>query len=159
MRKPKTASEPKRREVLIALGTGGLAVATICLLPKTGTADAPAVAEAIRNLIGDKTPEEGRVSVELTQIAENGNSVPLSIEVDSPMTEQDHCKAVHVFAELNPLPNVASFNFTPACGKAAASTRMRLARTQKVVAVAEMSDGSVYMTTAEVTVTIGGCGA
>ncbi len=106
----------------------------------------------------DRAPQDGRITLELPQIAENGNTVPLSIEVDSPMTAQDYCKAVHIFAEGNPRPDVASIHFTPACGRAVASTRMRLAKTQNVVAIAEMSDGSVYMTKAEVKVTIGGCG-
>ena len=84
--------------------------------------------------------------------------MPLTVEIDSPMSDQDYCKAVHIFAEGNPLPNVATFRFTPACGQATASTRIRLAKTQNVVAVAEMSNGDVYMSKAEVKVTIGGCG-
>ena len=84
--------------------------------------------------------------------------MPIAFEIDSPMTESDYVKAVHIFAEKNPLPNVASFHFTLRSGKARASTRMRLAKTQNVVAVVEMSDGSVYMAKTEVKVTIGGCG-
>jgi sulfur-oxidizing protein SoxY len=128
------------------------------LLPAGAKADSAAVAKAMKELIGDATPREGRITLELPQIAENGNTVPLTVEVASPMTEQDHCKAVHIFSEQNPLPNVASFRFTPACGQATASTRIRLAKTQNVIAVAEMSDGSVHMAKAEVKVTIGGCG-
>ena len=116
------------------------------------------VLQACAEVLDGKTPQAGRITLELPQIAENGNTVPISVEVDSPMTEQDYCKAVHLFADKNPLPDVASINFTPVCGKAKASTRMRLAKTQNVVAVAEMSDGSVYTAKAEVKVTIGGCG-
>lgn len=150
--------QQNRREVLIALGAGGLAVATITLLPKGARADTPAAKAAMKALIGDKTPQEGRIALELPQIAENGNTVSLTVDVDSPMTEQDFVKAVHIFAEQNPLPDVASFRFTPACGKAVASTRIRLAKTQNVIAVAEMSGGDIYMAQAEVKVTIGGCG-
>jgi len=147
-----------RRQAMIVVGGGGLAVAGLALLPQAALADAGAVAEAMKGLIGDRKPQEGRITLDLPQIAENGNTVPLTVEIDSPMTEQDYCKAVHVLADKNPRPDVATFRFTPACGKAAASTRMRLAKTQNVVAVAEMSDGSVYMAKSEVKVTIGGCG-
>jgi sulfur-oxidizing protein SoxY len=147
-----------RRQALIVVGAGGLAAAGLTLLPQAALADAAAVDEAIKKLIGGKTPQAGRITLDLPQIAENGNTVPITVEVDSPMTGQDYCKAVHLFADKNPRPEVASINFTPACGKAKASTRMRLAKTQNVVAVAEMSDGSVYMAKAEVKVTIGGCG-
>ena len=97
-------------------------------------------------------------SLELPQIAENGNTVPLSIEVESPMSNSDHVKAVHIFAEGNPAPEVASFHFSPANGIAKASVRIRLAQTQNVIAVAELSDGSILQATTEVKVTIGGCG-
>ncbi len=150
--------QQSRREVLIALGAGVTAVATLTMLPNAAWADAAAVDEAIKERIGNATPKEGRITLDLPQIAENGNTVPLSVAVDSPMTDQDYCKAVHLFAEKNPLPNVGSFHFTPASGQASASTRIRLARTQKIVAVAEMSNGEVYMSKAEVKVTIGGCG-
>ena len=94
----------------------------------------------------------------MPQIAENGNSVPVTVSVDSPMTADNYVKAVHIVAEANPDPAVASFQFTPMSGKAEVSTRMRLARTQQIVAVAEMSDGSIYSAKTEVKVTIGGCG-
>ncbi len=155
----RTASmAPTRRQMLITLGGGGVALATLTMLPALGRADATAVDAAIKELVGDGTLAEGRIALDLPQIAENGNTVPLTVEVDSPMTDQDYVKAVHIFAEGNPLPNVASFHFTPANGKAMAATRIRLAKTQNVVAVAEMSDGKIYQAKAEVKVTIGGCG-
>ncbi len=135
-----------------------MAVAGMILVPRAVLADVAAMRAAIKERIGDATPIEGRISLELPQIAENGNTVPLTIEVDSPMTEQDYVKAVHVFAEENPLPEVATFNFGPRSGKARASTRMRLLKTQNVVAIAEMSGGDVYMSKVQVKVTIGGCG-
>jgi sulfur-oxidizing protein SoxY len=107
--------------------------------------------------VGGTEPEPGRVVLTLPEIAEDGSSVPIEVSVESPMTEADHVKAIHVFAEGNPQPEVVSFHFTPASGRAAASTRMRLAKTQNVIALAETSDGSLYRTSREVQVTIGGC--
>ena len=153
-----TPQDPQRRRLLIGLGAGGLAAVGMTLVPRAVLADAESMAAAIEERIGDAATKEGRISLELPQIAENGNTVPIALEVDSPMTESDYVKAVHVFAEKNPLPNVATFRFTPRSGKARASTRMRMAKTQNIVAVAEMSDGSVYMAKTEVKVTIGGCG-
>ena len=153
----KTQKYP-RRKVLALAGTGIIAVAGIGILPGAANADAAAVAKAIKEMIGDKKTKTGRIKMELPQIAENGNTVPMGFEVESPMTESDYVKAVHIFAEKNPQPNVATYRFTPDSGKAKVSTRMRLRKTQNVVAVAEMSDGSVYMVKTPVKVTIGGCG-
>ena len=114
--------------------------------------------EAMKKVVGDAKPAESKVTVTLPEIAENGNTVPFSISVDSPMTDSDHVKTVHVFATGNPRPDVASFLFSPASGKAAVSSRMRLGKTQDVVAVAQMSDGKFYMAKRTVKVTIGGCG-
>lgn len=147
-----------RRQVLLAglglaLGAVGLAAGA-----RPAAADLAAVQKAMKALLGDRQPQEGRVSIDAPEIAENGNTVPVTVEVDSPMTEDDYVEAVHIFAEGNPRPEVASFHFMPANGEAVASTRIRLARTQNLYAVAEMSDGSVYMAKREVKVTIGGCG-
>jgi sulfur-oxidizing protein SoxY len=150
--------ELSRRDVLASAGAGLAALAAVAAAPRPASATVEDVQAAMSKLIGDKTPQEGRVAIKLPEIAENGNTVPLSIEVESPMSEADYVKAVHVFAEGNPRPDVASFRFTPRSGRALASTRMRLAKTQNVVAVAEMSDGSVYMAKRQVKVTIGGCG-
>jgi sulfur-oxidizing protein SoxY len=147
-----------RRRLLIAAGGGGAAMAAMTLVPGLVLADAASVAESIKALIGDAATNQGRIELDLPQIAENGNTVPISISIDSPMTADDYVKAVHIFAEGNPRPDVASFHFTPACGEATCSTRIRLAKTQNIVAVAEMSDGAVYLAKAEVKVTIGGCG-
>jgi sulfur-oxidizing protein SoxY len=132
---------------LVAVLAPGLAIAS----PETVEAE-------LKKLLGDRKPAEGKVKIDAPQIAENGLVVPITVEVESPMTEASHVKAVHVFADGNPLPGVASFKFSPASGKAMASTRMRLAQTQNIVCIAEMSDGAVHMAKAEVKVTIGGCG-
>jgi len=98
------------------------------------------------------------VSLELPEIAENGNTVPFGVSVESPMTEKDYVKSVHVFAEKNPNPEVVVFNFTPMSGKASAKSRMRLATTQDVIAIATMSSGALFIGKRTVKVTIGGCG-
>lgn len=147
-----------RRQVLLA-GLGAVVAAgTAGSLARPAMADLAAVQKAMAALLGDRQPQEGRVKIDAPEIAENGNTVPLTVEVDSPMTEQDYVKTVHIFADGNPRPEVASFHFTPASGEAVASTRIRLAKTQNLYAVAEMSDGSLYMAKREVKVTIGGCG-
>lgn len=158
MHKAQARTTLTRRDVLAFAGAGAAVLVGLQIAPRAANATAESVMEAIRERIGDKTTQEGRVSLKLPEIAENGNTVPLTVSVDSPMSEKDYVKAVHVFAEENPLPNVATFKFTPASGVAVASTRMRLLKTQDVVAVAEMSDGSVYMARRTVKVTIGGCG-
>lgn len=143
------------RRALLA-SAGGLAV--IAFAPAVAFADAKMVADEIKRLIGDKALKEGRIKLDVPTIAENGLVVPLSFEVDSPMTEADYVKSVHFLADGNPNPGVASFTFTPLAPKAAGSIRIRLAQTQNIVALAEMSNGDVYTVKKEVKVTIGGCG-
>ena len=151
-----------RRQFIITVGAASAAAASLGVLPGDALgAEEPETAEdEIRRLVGDKELADGSgiIAMDLPQIAENGNTVPLEISVESAMTDDDYVTAVHIVAEGNPRPGVASFHFTPANGRAQASTRMRLAKTQKVIAIAEMSDGKAYMTQAEVKVTIGGCG-
>ncbi len=112
----------------------------------------------MKKLLAGRTPKQGGITLDVPAIAENGMVVPLNIAAESPMTDADHIKTLHVFAEGNPNPMVASFSFTPECGRAAASTRMRLAQTQNIVVLAETSTGEVRVANAEVKVTIGGCG-
>ncbi|MFQ3622453.1 MAG: thiosulfate oxidation carrier protein SoxY [Acetobacteraceae bacterium] len=139
-------------------GTAG-AVVAVALSPKPASASLqPATQAAIRSAVGERPMTEGRITLRVPAIAENGNTVPLTVLVESPMTAADHVKAVHLFADRNPTPDIASFRFTPSCGRAEASTRIRLGETQDVIAVAEMSDGTVFVGRQEVKVTIGGCG-
>lgn len=144
-----------RRETLTLAAIAGFAAA---LAPRMAFADEKAVAAEITKLYGEKKLDSGKIKLDVPEIAENGLVVPINIEVESPMTDADYVKAVHVYADGNPLPGVITYRFTPACGKAAASTRMRLAQTQNIVCVAEMSNGALYTTKANVKVTIGGCG-
>lgn len=144
-----------RREAMI-LGAGAGAV----LLTGAGSAfaDAAEVETLMSEFTGGATPETGRISLTAPEIAENGNTVPISVAVESPMTAGDYVADVLILADGNPRAGVATFHFTAMSGVAAASTRMRLAKTQNVIAVAKMSDGSVFMDQREVKVTIGGCG-
>lgn len=158
MSKEEALKKLSRREaLLLAAGATMVAAGGVTLT----WADAKAASkadDAIMKMVGDKKLMEGKIKFDLPQIAENGNTVPIKFSVDSPMTDADHVKAVHLFADGNPLPDVATLHFSPMNGKAEASTRIRLARTQNLVAVAEMSDGSVYKAAQEIKVTIGGCG-
>lgn len=144
-----------RRETLRA---GAIGAAALALAPRLAHADAATVEAEIKKLYGDKKPGSGKVKLDVPQIAENGLVVPINVEVESPMTAADFVKSVHVFADGNPLPGVISYTFTPESGRASASARMRLAQTQNILCIAEMSDGKLYSATTQVKVTIGGCG-
>ena len=150
-----TRRNTSRRRVLAVGALGGIVAA---LAPRLAVAKPEDVAAAIKKLYGDKAIAAGKVKLEMPQIAENGNVVPMTVTVDSPMTDGDYVKAVHVFAEGNPIPAVATFYFTPMSAKAVCSTRIRMATTQNIVAVAETSKGALYTGKTEVKVTIGGCG-
>lgn len=144
-----------RRSVL-----GRLAAGAALLAPGVAWADEriEAARAAIAKLVGTLALEEGGITLKTPAIAENGNTVPVSFTVDAPFTADSYVRAVHLIAEENPQPEVASFFFTPANGKASASTRIRLAKTQRVIAIAELSDGRALQVAKEVKVTIGGCG-
>ena len=141
------------------LGTSA-AIAVAAFFGSTGRAFATIedVEKAISEFGGGATAEEGVITLTAPEIAENGNSVPISVAVESAMTDDDYVESVLILAVDNPTAKVATFHFTPASGKAVGSTRMRLAQTQDVVAVAKMSDGTLYKDTRNVKVTIGGCG-
>ena len=144
-----------RRSTLTA---GALAAFASLLGARLAFADEKAVMAEIKKLYGDKPMAQGKIKLDVPEIAENGLVVPVNVEVESPMTEADYVKAVHIYADGNPQPGIVSYSFTPACGKASAATRMRLAQTQNIVCVAEMSNGALHMAKANVKVTIGGCG-
>lgn len=111
----------------------------------------------IREVSGNGTLQTGRVTLTLPPLAESGNSVPLKVYVESPMTLTDHVQSIHIFSERNPRPVIARFHLSPRAGRAEVSTRIRLAGTQEVVAVAVMSDGSSWSGSAHVVVTAGAC--
>jgi sulfur-oxidizing protein SoxY len=143
-----------------ALGLCAGAAAVAALGPGIGSAlaDEAAAEKSLMDFTGGKQPETGRITLKAPEIAENGNTVPVTVTVDSEMTEASYVQSVMLLADGNPNPGVATFHFSPMSGRASATTRMRLAKTQNVIAVALMSDGSVYMDKKQVKVTIGGCG-
>ena len=146
-----------RRETLKL--TGAIAAFAAVGVPAGAFANTdPTAADLIREFTSGAEISDGKVSLTTPEIAENGNTVPIEVSVESPMTADDHVAEVLVVAEGNPRPGVATFKFTELSGEALASTRIRLAKTQDVVAVAKMSDGSFYRATNTVKVTIGGCG-
>ncbi|MGC1695907.1 MAG: thiosulfate oxidation carrier protein SoxY [Pseudolabrys sp.] len=145
------------RRATLMLGT---AVAALSVLGWGGRAQAGAkeAAEQIAKFTGGKTAVSGKISIELPEIAENGNTVPLQVTVDAPMTADNYVSEVMVVAEGNPNPGVATFHFSPLSGKAQAATRIRLAATQNIVVVAKTSKGEFFTGQKAVKVTIGGCG-
>ena len=146
-----------RRRVL-ALAAGAAVLPALQFVPGTAFAAAEDAAKLIADFTGGKEPQTGKITLTAPEIAENGNTVPISVDVDSAMAEGDMVDSVMIVADGNPRPEVATFHFTAMSGSAAATTRMRLAKTQNVIALAKMADGSVYMDKKEVKVTIGGCG-
>ena len=146
-----------RRRVL-ALTAGAAVLPALQFLPGSAFAAAEDAAKVVGDFAGGKEPQTGKIKLTAPEIAENGNTVPITVEVDSKMADGDMVESVMILADGNPRPEVATFHFTALSGAAAATTRMRLAKTQNVIALAKMADGSVYMDTKEVKVTIGGCG-
>jgi sulfur-oxidizing protein SoxY len=149
-----TTGSTTRRAVL----AGGSALGAAIVLRLEPAAATPAsLKAAIRDVVGEAPLKEGRVKLVIPPLVENGNTVPLDVEVESPMTAADHVKAIHVFNEKNPQPNVISVRLGPRAGRARFTTRFRLADTQTVVAVAELSDGTFHTAKANVIVTIAAC--
>ena len=145
-----------RREFLRA--TGGIAAGIGALIAVEPASATPAeMQDAIRKVVGSARVNAGRVKLDLPPLSENGNAVPLTVSVESAMTQADHVKSIHVFNEKNPQPDVVSFHLGPRAGRATVSTRIRLADTQTVVAIAELSDGSFWSARAAVVVTLAAC--
>jgi len=132
----------------------GVAVA---LAPFAARATPEALTAAIKEVTGDAPLREGKVTLDVPPLVENGNTVPLSVSVESPMTSDDYVKAIHVFNEKNPQPHVFNAWLSPANGRAVVATRIKLADAQKVVAIAETSKGEFWAAHAEVIVTIAAC--
>jgi len=158
MRKGTTTMKVTRRDALKVAG----AVAAGAALPAAAQAQlqsfVPGQMEAaIRKVLGEAAINKGRVKLDVPPLVENGNVVPMTVSVDSPMTKDNFVKAIHVFNEKNPQPNVISVRLGPRAGKAEIATRIRLATTQKLTAIAEMSDGSCWSDTQDVVVTLAAC--
>ena len=146
-----------RRQTL-TMGAGVLTASAFAWSDLPALAETNGFEETIKQFSDGRTPAEGRVNLDLPKLADDGASVPMTITVDSPMTEESYVTDVLVVAEANPRPIVVAFHFSPANGVAEVSTRIRMAKTENIIAVAKMNDGSVYMAKKEVTVTVGGCG-
>ena len=147
------SSDHTTRRTFLGL-TGGAAVMVI-VRPVDAT---PAMlSAAIRNLVGEADLHTGKVKLDIPPLVENGNTVPMTVSVESPMTEQDHVRSIHVFNEKNPQPNIGNFYIGPSAGRAQISTRIRLADSQKVVAIAQLSDGSFWSGSVDVVVTLAAC--
>jgi len=132
---------------------------TLAIAPMSAHATPQSVQTEIDKLTDGKAViDDDRVQLTLPEIAENGGTVPLTVNIDSPMTAEDHIKAVHVYADGNPLPEIASYYLGPFNGKAEVSLRIRLSKTQNVVVVAETSAGETWVGRKPVKVTLGGCG-
>jgi sulfur-oxidizing protein SoxY len=143
-----------RRGVLLTASGVALGAA----VPRRAAASTPGQLEAaVRSVAGNAKVQKGKVELDLPPLVENGNAVPMTVTVDSPMTTDNYVKAIHVFNEKNPQPNVITVRLGARAGKAHVSTRVRLADTQKVIAIAEMSDGTFWSDTVEVVVTLAAC--
>jgi sulfur-oxidizing protein SoxY len=145
-------TRPARRTLLVAA-----TAAPLLLLVRPTAATPAAMTAAINDFTGGARLQTGKVAFEIAQLIDNGNAVPVTIRVDSPMTDDDHVVAIGIFNERNPLPDVARFTLSPRAGKAEVATRIRLATSQKLVAVAGMKDGSWWQQTVDVVVTLAAC--
>jgi sulfur-oxidizing protein SoxY len=145
-------SRATRRQFLVAAGGAGAA-----LMVRPARATPESMAAAIRQVVGSAAVKPGKIKLELPPLVENGNTVAMTLSVDSPMTSADHVRAIHVFTEKNPQPNVISIKLGTRAGKAEVQTRIRLADTQTVIAICEMSDGSFWSDKVDVIITLGAC--
>lgn len=144
---------PSRRQVIsIAVLAIGAAAA-----PRPASASPEAMSAAMTEALRGVTPKPGRVKLDISPLAENGNAVPVTITVESPMTAADHVRTIYLFSPENPLPDIARFYLGPRSGEARVMTTVRLAASQQVTAVAVMSDGSAWSDAADVVVTLSAC--
>lgn len=146
---------PTTRRQFLSLAGGVAVIPIVTIGPLEAT---PAMLNsAIRNIVGEAPIRAGKVKLDIPPLVENGNTVPMTVSVTSPMTADDYVKSIHVFNEKNPQPNIANFYLSASSGRAQVSTRIRLADTQKVVAIARLSDDSFWQVTADIVVTLAAC--
>ena len=149
---------PTTRRQFLGIAGGVTVAGTIPIVTMRPLAATPAMLNtAIRNVVGEAPIRTGKVKIDIPPLVENGNTVPMTISVASPMTADDYVKSIHVFNEKNPQPNIGNFYLTPSSGRAQVSTRIRLADTQKVVAIARLSDDTFWQVTTEIVVTLAAC--
>ena len=152
-----TLQATRRRFLIDTAALAGAAGISLPLATGPASATPASMRAAIRKVVGEAPVTKGRLKIDLPPLIENGNAVSLTVAVESPMTVEDHVKAIHVFTEKNPQPNVISVQLGPRAGRATFSSRIRLADSQKVIAIAQMSDGSFWSDEIEVIVTLAAC--
>lgn len=149
---------PTTRRQFLSLAGGATAAGAIPIVTLQPLEATPAMlSAAIRNVVGEAPVRTGKVKLDIPPLVENGNTVPMTVSVASPLTANDYVKSIHVFNEKNPQPNIGNFYLSPSSGRAQVSTRIRLADTQKVVAIARLSDDTFWQAAADVVVTLAAC--
>jgi sulfur-oxidizing protein SoxY len=146
-----------RRRFLGLAGSAAVLGAVPVVTPRLAEATPAMLAAAIRNVVGAAVVRTGKIKLDIPPLVENGNTVPMTVSVSSPMTSDDYVRSIHVFNEKNPQPNIGNFYLGPRCGRAQISTRIRLADSQKIVAIARLSDGSFWSASVDVVVTLAAC--
>jgi sulfur-oxidizing protein SoxY len=147
----------RRRFLRLAGSTAAIGALPLAIRVRPVEATPETMAAAIRNVVGGAVIQNGKVRLEIPPLVENGNSVPMTVSVASPMTANDYVKSIYVFNEKNPQPNLGNFYLGPRAGRAQVSTRVRLADSQRITAIAKLSDGSFWSATADVVVTLAAC--
>ena len=153
----RNSGNSSRRQFLGLAGGAAVMGATPIVTLRPAGATPAMQASAIRNVVGDAVVQTGRVKIDVPPLVENGNTVPMTVSVTSPMTASNYVKSIHVFNEKNPQPNIGNFYLGPRAGRAQISTRIRLADSQKIVAIARLSDDSFWSASADVVVTLAAC--
>jgi sulfur-oxidizing protein SoxY len=154
MRKSESST---RRQFLGLAGSAAVFSAAPIVTLRSAEATPSTLAAAIRNVVGAAVVRTGKVKLDVPPLVENGNTVPMTVSVSNPMTPDDYVKSIHVFNEKNPQPNIGNFYLGPHAGRAQISTRIRLADSQKIVAIARLSDDSFWSTSVDVVVTLAAC--
>jgi sulfur-oxidizing protein SoxY len=147
----------RRRFLRLAGSAAAMGALPLAISVRPAEATPEMMATAMRALVGAAPVQTGKVRIDIPPLVENGNSVPMTVSVASPMTSTDYVKSIHVFNEKNPQPNLGNFYLGPRAGRAQVSTRVRLADSQKIIVIARLSDGSFWSVTAEVVVTLAAC--
>ena len=153
----RTLEQTSRRRFLGLAGSTAVLGAIPIVTVRPAEATPAMLATAIRNVVGEAPVRIGKVKLDVPPLVENGNTVPMTVSVSNPMTTDDYVKSIHVFNEKNPQPNVGNFYLGPRAGRAQVSTRIRLADSQKVVAIARLSDDSFWSASVDVVVTLATC--
>jgi sulfur-oxidizing protein SoxY len=146
-----------RRQFLGLAGSAAVVITVPVVTLRPARATPAMLAAAIRDVVGEAVVRPGKVKLEVPPLVENGNTVPMTVSVASPMTSDDYVKSIHVFNEKNPQPHIGNFSLGARCGRAQISTRIRLADSQKIVAIAHLADGSFWSATVDVVVTLAAC--